>query len=180
MLVRTTCSLACENGIGDTADTEHYAQREEKEISLFHGDFPFCRSIRLSLLSTIVLHGMRQNKNTSICSFFIGMLLSACSIAHKFRKVNMLFSTIFMYICCILCLKSPAKSKNHGRSLSSLRDFFCFSYFYPFSRPAITEKASLATSTVSAMSASVRLALMKWLWWFVKNTPRRTHSAIHA
>ena len=95
----------------DTADAEHYAQREEKEISLFHGDFPFCRSIRLSLLSTIVLHGMRQNKNTPICSFFIGMLLSACSIAHKFRKVNMLFYTIFMYICCILCLKSPQNQK---------------------------------------------------------------------
>ena len=62
MRIRTTCSLACENGIGDTADTEHYAQREEKEISLFHGDFPFCRFIRLSLLSTIVLYGMRQNK----------------------------------------------------------------------------------------------------------------------
>ena len=111
MRIRTTCSLACENGIGDTADAEHYAQREEKEISLFHGDFPFCRSIRLSLLSTIFLHGMRQNKNTTICSFFIGMLLSACSIAHKFRKVNMLFSTIFMYICCILCLKSPQNQK---------------------------------------------------------------------
>ncbi len=179
MLVRTTCSLACENGIGDTADTEHYAQREKKEISLFHGDFPFCRSIRLSLLSTIVLHGMRQNKNTPICSFFIGMLLSACSIAHKFRKVNMLFSTIFMYICCILCL-TPPKSKNHGRPLSILRDFSFFTVSYPFSRSAITAKASLATSTVSAMSASVRLALMKWLWWFVKNTPRRTHSAIHA
>ena len=35
MRIRTTCSLACENGIGDTADAEHYAQREEKEISFF-------------------------------------------------------------------------------------------------------------------------------------------------
>ena len=69
MRIRTTCSLACENGIGDTADTEHYAQREEKEISLFHGDFSFCRFIRLSLLSTIVLYGMRQNKTLQFAHF---------------------------------------------------------------------------------------------------------------
>ncbi len=40
--------------------------------------------------------------------------------------------------------------------------------------------ASSAISMVSAMSSSVSEALMKWLWWLVKNTPRLTHSAIHA
>lgn len=37
-----------EHGVDDAADAEHYAQCEEKEISLFHGDFPFCRFIQLS------------------------------------------------------------------------------------------------------------------------------------
>ena len=60
--------------------------------------------------------------------------------------------------------ESMSKNKNHGPP-SRVSVIFPVSFpFYPFSRSAITAKASLATSTVSAMSASVRLALMKWLW----------------
>ena len=36
-----------------------------------------------------------------------------------------------------------------------------------------TAKASPAISMLSAMSASVREQLMKWLWWLVRYRPRR-------
>lgn len=65
-------------------------------------------------------------------------------------------------------------------------DLFPWKMFHPKTEPVYwcrsrtTMNASSAISMVSAMSASVRAAFMKWLWWQVKNTPRFTHSAIHS